>query len=95
MESDFLEMINKHRGILLKVCRLYEDNPDNQQDLLQEITLQLWRSYPKFKGNSALSTWVYRVALNTAITLFRKSAKKPETVPLDQGVFSEASRRGA
>lgn len=89
MEDEFLDMMNQYRGILLKVCRLYENDPESRQDLFQEITLQLWRSYPKLQGNASLSTWVYRVALNTAITIFRKSSKKPQTVRLDSGLAIE------
>ncbi|KPM46806.1 RNA polymerase sigma factor [Jiulongibacter sediminis] len=86
MEQAFLEMINQHRGIILKVCRLYEDNSENRRDLFQEIVLQLWRSYPRFQGGSKVSTWVYRVALNTAITIFRKTSKSPKTVSIDLGL---------
>ncbi|WP_304238209.1 RNA polymerase sigma factor [Jiulongibacter sediminis] len=86
MEQAFLEMINQHRGIILRVCRLYEDNSENRRDLFQEIVLQLWRSYPRFQGGSKLSTWVYRVALNTAITIFRKTSKSPKTVSIDHGL---------
>ena len=71
-------MINKHCGILYKVSNLYCNNPEDKKDLFQEIVLQLWRSYPGFKNESQASTWMYRVALNTAVSNFRKESKKPE-----------------
>lgn len=62
-----------------KICRLYTHDSDAHNDLFQEITIQLWKAYPKFRGEAKFSTWMYRVALNTAITLFRKSRRKIET----------------
>jgi RNA polymerase sigma factor (sigma-70 family) len=78
MEKEFIEMINKHRGILFKVSNLYCHQEEDKKDLFQEMVLQLWRSYPKFKSDSTGSTWMYRVALNTAISNFRKESRKPE-----------------
>jgi RNA polymerase sigma-70 factor (ECF subfamily) len=61
-----------HQGIIHKICRLYRDSREDREDLFQEITFQLWKSFPSFKGNSLISTWIYRIALNTAIASFRK-----------------------
>ena len=72
MEKVFVEMINTHRGIIFKVCNLYGANQEDKNDLFQEIVLQLWKAFPKFKGESKFSTWLYRVAINTAITGLRK-----------------------
>lgn len=68
-----------NQGLIIKVSRLYTNSLEDEQDLFQEIVLQLWRSYDSFKGDSKISTWMYRVALNTAITLFRKKTKSPQT----------------
>lgn len=78
MEIQFITMIKQHRGILYKVSNLYCHHPEDKKDLFQEIVLQLWRSFPAFKNNSQPSTWMYRVALNTAISNFRKENRKPE-----------------
>ena len=72
----FLRLLEEHRGILLKVSRIYMDNPVDREDLEQEIIYQLWKSYANFKGKSSFSTWMYRVALNTAITYFKKDKKR-------------------
>lgn len=77
-EEDFLHKINIHKGILYKVSRMYFDNLDDQQDLFQEIVLQLWKSVPTFKGDSEFSSWMYRVALNTALAFFKKEKRKPD-----------------
>ncbi len=69
-------MINQHRGTIYKVCNLYGRDKELRQDLFQEIVLQLWKSYPSFKKESKEHTWIYRVAINTAISNFRKETKR-------------------
>lgn len=80
-------MINTHRGIIYKVCNLYGKEREYREDLFQEIVLQLWRSFPTFRNQSLLSTWMYRVALNTAISQFRRDIKKPDKRPLSGAEF--------
>lgn len=75
-EQEFLARIESHKGILHKVSKMYMDNTDDQQDLFQEIICQLWKSYDSFKGESQFSTWMYRVAINTAIIFLKKEKKK-------------------
>ncbi len=72
-EREFLAMIQANQGIIHKVCRIYRDSPEDREDLFQEVIFQLWRSYPLFRGGSKSSTWLYRVALNTAMASFRKN----------------------
>ena len=74
-ENDFLQLLEKHQNIIHKICRIYAYDYSNQKDLFQEISIQLWKSYPTFKGKSKFTTWMYRVGLNTAITLYRKNKK--------------------
>ena len=75
-EQEFLSRIENHKGILYKVSKMYMDNPDDQQDLFQEIICQLWKSYDSFRNESQFSTWMYRVAVNTAIVFLRKEKRK-------------------
>lgn len=82
-EKNFVELLLKHQNILHKICRLYTFDEDEHKDLFQEITIQLWKAYPNFRGESKFSTWAYRVALNTAITLFRKKSKRVGTTSMD------------
>lgn len=79
LEQQFVELLEKHQNIVHKVCRLYTNNQDAHNDLFQEITIQLWKAYPKFRGDAKFSTWMYRVGLNTAITLYRKSKRSIKT----------------
>jgi len=78
LEKEFLQIIQKNQGIIHKVCNIYCDTEDDRNDLFQEIVVQLWRSYPTFRNESKVSTWMYRVALNTAITSFKKSKRRPD-----------------
>jgi RNA polymerase sigma factor (sigma-70 family) len=77
MEKIFVDMINGNRGIIYKVCNLYCFEKEYREDLFQEIVLQLWKAFPGFRNESLPSTWMYRVALNTAISHFRKEGRKP------------------
>lgn len=79
LEHNFVELLEKHQNVAHKVCRLYTTNQDAHNDLFQEITIQLWRAFPKFRGDAKFSTWMYRVGLNTAITIYRKSKRTINT----------------
>lgn len=83
-EKTFVDFFKPNQRLIHKICKIYTDNADDHKDLFQEITIQLWKSFPGFKGEAKFSTWMYRVALNTAITLFRKPQKKDaQTVEID------------
>jgi len=79
LETRFLSDFETNQNIAHKICRIYTTNKDAHNDLFQEITIQLWKNYPKFRGDSKFSTWMYRVALNTAISLYRKSTRRIKT----------------
>ena len=79
LEHSFVSQLEENQNIVHKICRLYTNDSDAHNDLFQEITIQLWRAFPKFRGESKFSTWMYRVALNTAITLYRKSKRSIKT----------------
>lgn len=75
-KSEFLEHTMPHQGIIFKVVNIYADTREDKEDLLQEIWLQLWLSFPRFQHKSKVSTWMYQVALNTALTHSKKSATR-------------------
>ena len=87
LEHKFVTNLEKHQNIVHKICRMYTNDPHSHNDLFQEITIQLWKAYPKFRGESKFSTWMYRVALNTAITLFRKSKRSIRTHSIEEVSF--------
>jgi RNA polymerase sigma-70 factor (ECF subfamily) len=73
----FSTLIEKHQAIIHKISFIYSDGAEDRKDLFQEICLQLWKAYPKFREDAKFSTWMYRVALNTAISNVRKNRNKP------------------
>lgn len=74
-----MQLIGQNKGILFKICRIYLDDADDRDDLLQEMILQLWKGFDSFKGDSKFSSWMYRVALNTAIVFFKKQKRRPDS----------------
>ena len=83
LEQSFVTQLKENQNIVHKICRLYTSGEDAHNDLFQEITIQLWKAYPKFRGDSKFSTWAYRVGLNTAITLYRKSTRSIATTDME------------
>lgn len=71
-KEEFLELIHQHEGIMHKVTRLYVDDPEERKDLVQEILFQAFRSFGNFRREANFSTWLYRIALNTVLTWFKK-----------------------
>ena len=87
LEKKFVQLLDKHQNIVHKICRMYTDTQPQHKDLFQDITVQLWKAYPKFRGDAKFSTWMYRVALNTAITLYRKKKRQIKTQNFDDISF--------
>jgi RNA polymerase sigma-70 factor (ECF subfamily) len=83
-QNEFLLLVNQHRGMLYKVCNLYCSAEHDKQDLFQEIVIQLWKAFPRFRGDSKFGTWLYRIALNTAISGLRKQKKNVQSMEPDQ-----------
>jgi len=77
VEKEFIELIKNHQGILHKICNVYFLRDPYKEDYYQEMLIRLWKSYPSFNNQSTFSTWLYRVALNTAIDIIRKQNLKP------------------
>ena len=88
-EQEFLSRLERHKGILFKVSKMYMDTKDDQDDLFQEITFQLWKAYDSFKGESQFSTWMYRVAINTSIVFLKKEKRKTDKYELSTDNIKE------
>jgi RNA polymerase sigma-70 factor (ECF subfamily) len=88
-KEDFIQGIKENEGIIYKVARLYTNSAEDQKDVYQEIVYQLWKSYPSFKANSKISTWMYRVALNTAISHLKKEKRKGTRVSIDNFLLNK------
>lgn len=80
-------MLKENKGILLKVIRAYCKNSHDWKDLEQEIIIQLWKSFKNYNDKYKLSTWIYRISLNVAISHYRKNRKQQNSMSLDETVF--------
>lgn len=83
-----MKLVNENQGLIHKVCILYETDKEARNDLFQEIVLQLWKSFPTFRGEAKITTWMYRIALNTAISGLRKLGRKIKTEELEEFHFN-------
>lgn len=99
-QERFLALLDQHRNILYKVAYAYCRHPEDRRDLVQDMAIQLWLSYQRFDGRVQLSTWMYRIAMNVAISFFRSEKRRiRDTLPIEDfgldiaaadGIFDEA-----
>ncbi|RZJ77909.1 MAG: RNA polymerase sigma factor [Flavobacterium sp.] len=87
-EKAYLQKIEEHKGIILKVVNLYADDLEDRKDLYQEIVFQSWSAYERFEGNAKFSTWLYRISLNVALTYLNKRKKASS---IKENTFPEIS----
>ena len=84
-ESEFEKLVYENQSLIVNVCNVYCKTQADKDDLFQDITINLWRGLPSYKGNAKISTWIYRVSLNTAISNARKNRRNkisyPENIP--------------
>lgn len=83
-EQEFVTIIREYERVIYKVCYLYTTKSASLNDLYQESVLNIWRAFPKFRNECKISTWIYRITLNTCISFIRKEKNIPEIVTLTQ-----------
>ena len=91
-QSDiFQRWFDLHKGLIFKIVKSYADTAFDQEDLFQDVAIQVWRSIPSFRNESAASTWIYRVALNTAMTWIRheKKRNRSESIEMAQHMLDD------
>ncbi|MBR6179612.1 MAG: sigma-70 family RNA polymerase sigma factor [Prevotella sp.] len=86
LEKEFLEMVETQKRVIYKVCYIYAKDQNDLNDLFQETVLNLWKAFPRYRGDSKLTTWVYRIAMNTCITFLRRSNTRIQTIPITANV---------
>ena len=82
-KTEFVQLMQENKGIIFKVCNAYCPHIQDREDLAQEIIYNLWKSWPGFNNSYKFSTWMYRIALNVAISSYRKKNKDMSTISLD------------
>ena len=91
LEKEFINLIKKNESIILKICNIYCKEIDDRQDLYQDILVQLWKSFPKFDKRAKISTWMYRIAFNTAVSRYRLEKKKSINEEISDQLMSDNS----
>jgi RNA polymerase sigma-70 factor, ECF subfamily len=89
--GQFVEQIERHRGILFKVANAYCPHAADRDDLVAEMVAQLWASYPRFDGRAAFSSWMYRIAVNVAIAAFRAERRRLRVVPAEKRLLEDVA----
>ena len=82
-EKRFVEILNEYNPVISGICFSYSTSADDMKDLRQDILINIWKGLKNFRGDSSVSTWIYRVALNTCVSTVRKRYRKPVTVPIE------------
>ena len=86
LEIDFARIVREHKGTIYTVCFMFSKDEDEVADLFQDILMNLWKGFERFRGESSIRTWLYRVSLNTCISADRKKRRNGESVPLDMNI---------
>ncbi len=86
VENEFLKMIHQYERIIYKVSSFYADGSNTLEDLYQDVVLNLWKAFPSFRQESSPSTWIYRIALNTCVSFFRRGKSRPSFVEITYDV---------
>ena len=86
MENEFAQTVREHKGTIYTICYMFSKNPEEVADLYQEILINLWNGFQKFRGDSNVRTWIYRVSLNTCISSERKKSRNRDTLPLKMDI---------
>ncbi len=85
-ESEFSDLMKRYKNTIFTVCYLFSKDQDEVNDLFQETLINLWRGFDSFKGQCDVKTWIWRVSLNTCLTVERKKKRRIETVPLSMDI---------
>jgi len=94
-EEAFVQLIKQNEGVIFKITTMYTDNRSDQKDLYQDVVYQLWKSFDSFRSESKISTWMYRVALNTALTRLKRSKRMGLAVSIDKVVMEQTENYDA
>lgn len=91
-EQEFTRIIKEHKGTIYTVCYMFSNDSDEVADLFQEILINIWNGFSKFRGDSSINTWIWRVSFNTCVSYSRKDSRRIKAAPLtmDVNLFDES-----
>lgn len=92
-EQEFARMVRTHKSTIYTVCYMFSNDEDEVADLFQEVLIRVWRGLPSFNGQSDVKTWIYRIALNTCISIDKKKKRHPESrLSMDINLFADKDK---
>ncbi|MBR6759737.1 MAG: sigma-70 family RNA polymerase sigma factor [Alistipes sp.] len=86
LEQEFTKVVREQKDTIYMVCYMFSKDKAEVEDLYQEVLINLWKSFPKFEGRSSMRTWVWRIALNTCISIDRKKRRRKDSLPLKMDI---------
>ena len=86
LEREFENVMKLHRNTIYTVCYMFSKDKAEVEDLYQEVLINLWKAFPQFEGRSTVRTWVWRIALNTCVSIDRKKSRRKDTLPLKMDI---------
>lgn len=86
IEQEFTNLVKKHKGTIYTVCYMFAQDKDEVADLFQEILINIWNGIEKFRGDSSVRTWIWRISFNTCVSYERKKTRRVQTVPLSMDI---------
>ncbi len=87
-KDGFIEIINQNKKLIYKICNIYCKDEEDRKDLIQEVIIKLWQSFEKYNENYKISTWMYHVTINTAISYYRSGRRRQEkTISLSESII--------
>jgi RNA polymerase sigma-70 factor (ECF subfamily) len=92
-EDVFTDLIREHQGLLYKVTSIYAHNRQDQEDLFQEVVYQIWKYFDSFRNESKITTWMYRVAMNTAINHLKRKTRRPDVIPISEAIIKQTETK--
>ena len=94
-EKDFAKLVRDNKGTIYTVCYMFSNDNDEVNDLVQETLIHLWQGWDSFRGESEVNSWIYRVTLNTCISIDRKKKRREKTEAIVEGIdlFDESDTR--
>ena len=86
IEQEFTKIVREHKGTIYTVCYMFSKDEDEVADLFQEILINIWKGLEKFRGDSSMRTWIWRISFNTCVSYEKKKSRKGSTIPLSLSI---------
>lgn len=86
IEQEFTKVVREHKGTIYTVCYMFSKDEDEVADLFQEILINIWKGFEKFRGDSSIRTWIWRISFNTCVSYEKRKSRRGSTIPLSLSI---------